>query len=162
MKYKEKGVAQMDIDSLTLEEKVGQLFVVGFNDTKITDDVIHLMSYFKVGGLLYRKENVHSIKQLHKLSTNAQFYAKTGLPLFLAMEQAGVDANTVSKGRTISPSQATIGRANNRLYTTQMAEIVAKELRGIGVNMNFAPVLNENNEDEKHFGDNVDHIAKHG
>src|SRR5690625_3832067 len=153
----------MDIGSLTIEEKVGQLFIVGFNGTKMSGELMHLLTYFNVGGLVYTKNNIRHLKQIHQLSTNVQFYAKTGLPLFIGMNQAGGDENTITERLTTSPSQATIARANNRLYTKQMAEFVAKELRGIGVNMNFAPILNtdENNE-ENSFGDNIDLIAKHG
>lgn len=154
----------MDIDSLSLEEKVGQLFIVNFEGTEKTGELIHLITYFKVGGLFYRAENVSDLKKLHKLSTTVQFFAKTGLPLFLATTQEGGDVNEIADGLTISLSQAKLGLANNRLYTRQMAEIVGQELRALGVNMNFAPVLNTKNgfDDERYFSKNIDLVAKHG
>lgn len=153
----------MEIDSLTLEEKVGQLFIVGFQGNKVTGKLMHLITYFNVGGIHYTKENVQHLKQLHKLSTYAQYFAQTKLPLFLAVTQRGGEHHTIDEGLTISPSQATIAKANNRLYTKQIAEVVAKELRSLGINMNFAPVLHGHNaESENFFGTNIDQVAKHG
>lgn len=159
-----KGELWMDIDTLSIEEKVGQLFMVNFDGTDKTGELIHLITYFKVGGLYYRNKNVVNLKKLHKLSTIAQNFAKTGLPLFLATTQEGENNNEINHGFTISPSQKMLGKVNNRLYTKQIAEVVAKELRAIGVNMNFSPVLNSRNDlnEESCFSEDFDHIAKHG
>ena len=100
-----KGELWMDIDTLSIEEKVGQLFMVNFDGTDKTGELIHLITYFKVGGLYYRNNNVVNLKKLHKLSTIAQNFAKTGLPLFLATTQGGENNNEINHGFTISPSQ---------------------------------------------------------
>lgn len=154
----------MDIATLSLEEKVGQLFIVDFEGIEKSGELIHLITYFKVGGLYYRNNNIINLKKLHRLSTIAQNYAKTGLPLFLATTQEGENNNVITEGVTKSPSQKVLGLANNRLYTKQIAEIVANELRAVGINMNIAPVINTANElhAESCFSDDNDYVAKHG
>lgn len=154
----------MNVYKMSIEEKVGQLFMVGFHDTKPTGEVIQLITGYKVGGLCYFNRNIRNPRQLHTLSKNLQSYAHIDLPLFLAIFQEGGHLNNFTNGVTQGPGQATLGDVNNRLYTKQMAEIVAEELRAVGINMNFAPALHtkENEQDESSFSNSIDLVAKHG
>jgi len=148
---------------MSVEEKVGQLFIVGFHSPKLTGEVIHLIETYKVGGFCLFNYNFRQPRQLHKLLTDLQLFAPINLPLFLATHQEGEHANNLTDGFTQSPSQGALGAINNRLYTKQMAEIVASELHAAGLNMNLAPALHKKNiEDENSFSNSIDLVAKHG
>lgn len=151
----------MNVTQMSIEEKVGQLFIVGFPDTRISGELIHLLTTYKVGGLFYQSRNYINSKQIHQLSTNAQFYAKNGLPLFIAIEQEGGENNTLAQGVSQGPTQAALGKVNNRLYTKQMAQIVGEELKELGINMNLTPSLHKESKDSFHPSNN-DLLAKHG
>src|SRR5690625_3781471 len=154
----------MDVQKMSIEEKVGQLFMVGFHDPKPTGEVIHLITVYKIGGLCYFERNIRHPRQLHQLSTNLQLYAPIDLPLFIAIHQEGSDFNTIVEGVTQSPNPSSLGAVNNQLYTKQMAEIVATELHEIGINMNFSPHLRTTQltEEARSFGGSPDLVAKHG
>ncbi len=151
----------MNVNQMTIEEKVGQLFVVGFPDTRVSGELIHLLTTYKVGGLLYQSRNFISPKQIYHLSSNAQLYAKNEFPLFIAIEQEGGLKNTFSNGVIQGPSQSALGKINNRLYTKQMAQYIGEELKELGINMNLTPSIHKENEDNFNSLNN-DLAAKHG
>src|SRR5690625_1386862 len=127
----------MNLESFTLEEKVGQLFMVGFNGLEPNGDIINLITKYHVGGICYFSRNLKTPKQVHKLSTELQSYANIKTPLFLSIDQEGGMINRITEGITVSPNNMALGAINNRLYTKQIAEIVARELGAMGINMNF-------------------------
>lgn len=152
----------MNINELSIEEKVGQLFLVGFQGLKITGETIHLISTYKIGGVYYSSENVRNPKQIHRLSEDMQLYAGREFPLLLAISQKGGNRNNMINGVVQSPSQSVLGSVNNRLYTKRMAEIIAAELYAMGINMNFYPSLHIDKEVDNSFSNSCDLVAKHG
>lgn len=152
----------MNVHKMSITEKVGQLFMVGFEGARPTGEVINLISTYKVGGLCYVTENYRNPRQIHRLSKKLQAYAHKELPLFLSVYQEGGEYNCFSKGVIQGPDQSTLGIVNNRLYTKQMAEMVAEELSALGINMNISPSLTINNDHKNSFGDSIDLVANHG
>lgn len=158
----------MNLKSMTLEQKVGQLFMVGFDGHEPNGDIENLISKYNVSGICYFSRNLKNPKQVHTLSTKLQSYANSDFPLFLTIDQEGGMVNRLTEGITISPSNMALGALNNRVYTKQIAEIVAKELRSMGVNMNFAPSLDVNNNANnpvigvRAFGEAPKLVSEHG
>src|SRR5699024_8438881 len=113
-----------------------------------------------VGNILLTKNNASKPKQLHHLTQNAQAYAGK-YPLFIAMEQAGGEQNSLTNGVTISPNQQTLGQINNRLYTRQIAQIVSEELTAMGVNMNIYPKANIAADDATSYGASNKYTTRH-
>lgn len=146
---------------MSIEEKVGQLFIVGFDGNAIDGKMINLIATYKVGGVAYFSPSFKHPKQVHKLSTYLQYYANKEFPLFLTVQQAGGKRNTITNGVTISPSQHTLGKVNNRLYTKQMAEIIGLELKAMGINLNIAPNLDVNEENDNSFGSKIEFVSRH-
>ena len=66
----------MDINSLSLEEKIGQMFLVAYEENTITEELKMLIQKYKIGGIiLYRKKFIqyqdlvkfiNEIKELNK------------------------------------------------------------------------------------------------
>src|SRR5690625_4712368 len=131
----------MEVNSLTLEEKVGQLFIASFSDETVNGNIVNLITTYKLGGVYYKHLSNQSPKQMNQLSTNLQLYANRKLPIFIGCQQAGGNNNTFSTGTTIAPDQQSLTRVNNRLYTKQMSKMIGNELYAMGMNVNFAPIL---------------------
>lgn len=151
----------MSVHSMNLAEKVGQLFIASIDGPKINGDIIHFLKNYHIGGIYYTEGNLKNPKQAFHLSDRLQSYSNTNNPLFLAIKQRGSSLNTISKGVTIAPSQRELGHINNRLYTKQMAQIVGKELRAMGINFNVTPHL-QLDQNDTCFSDKINHVAKHG
>lgn len=122
------------------EERCGQRLMVGFDGADLNDQLKHYIDQIKVGGIILFARNLKSPGQIEDLCGSAQDYAQAcgRPPLLVAIDQeGGVVARlkppfTQFKG---NPFMASMKDAVN------FAEITARELKQIGVNMDMAPVL---------------------
>ena len=60
------------ISKMTLEEKIGQMFQVGFKSTKVTSDIKEMIEDYYVGGIIYFRRNIESLQQISGLSIELQ------------------------------------------------------------------------------------------
>lgn len=151
----------MDIQALTLEEKIGQLCMIGIEGESLQAETENLLTNYFVGNVIITDKNTRNPKQVHRLTQNLQSYAKNAA-LLIAMQQSGGEQNSLTKGVTLNPNQHTLGKINNRLYTRQIAQVVGDEMREMGLNMNLTPSLNLSEHDPTSFGENIRYTAKHG
>ncbi len=124
---------------LTLEQKIGQLFIIGFDGAVITPQTEKMFNELKPGGVLLLKKNIQNAKQVKKLTADLQAMsmAYSGLPLFIAVDQEGGSVSRLDFLREKT--------AQFEIETTQEAYAIGltrgKELKELGVNLNFAPLL---------------------
>src|SRR5699024_5821417 len=109
----------MQLDHLSLEEKIGQLFVVTTPEQKLTGELIHLVTGFHISGLLVRDENVVRPQQLRNLHARLQMYAHRERPLFLISDRFSNNYVAIEKQMLKSFTKKELGTINNRLYTKQ-------------------------------------------
>jgi len=142
----------MNRDEATQLETAGQRLMLGFDGIALNDDLRHLIKDLGAGGLILFKRNIETPDQVKALCESCRDYAKAcGLPpLFIAVDQEG---GTVARLR----EPFTVFKGNPYIETLEdarhFAAVTARELKSIGVNMNFAPVLDV-------AGDNRDSIMK--
>jgi len=72
---------------MTNEEKVGQLFIFGFDGTTLTKDNREFLREYKVGGVLLLKKNIVNETQLKQLVEDIQ--STNDIPLFISIDQEG-------------------------------------------------------------------------
>ena len=128
---------------MTLKERLGQLFMLGFQGTEITKELRGLMQSYHPGGVILFSRNLEDAEQAAHL-TNALQKLAPAMPLFISIDQEGGRVARLPKGFTSFPGQGALGRAGVVELAYSFAEITAAELRAIGVNMNLAPVLDVN------------------
>src|SRR4051812_43243562 len=127
-----------DISRLTLEEKVGQLFFLGFQGSAPDSETQALLDRIRPSGFIFSQRNIESIDQFYALTTELREI--NGLPLFLAIEHEGGHLDRLKQVFSPIPSitdLASLGTA----YVRAGAKIIAAELEAAGLNLNFAPVL---------------------
>lgn len=151
----------MDIPSLSLEEKIGQLCMIGLEGDFLQAETENMLTNYHIGSVVIRGKNTKSPKQLHHLTQTLQAYAKKSA-LFIAMQQGGGEQNSLNKGITINPDQRTLGAINNPLYTRQITQVIAEELHEMGINMNLYPSLNISEVEDTSYGANIKYTTKHG
>lgn len=138
-----------NLAGLSLEEKVGQMFICGFDGLVPNDHAKDLIRKHKVGGIIYFRRNVKELSQLAKLSSSLQAAAAetgAGIPLTIAIDQeGGMVARIDVEGISRLPGNMALGAAGSTEYSYQTAKISGQELRTLGINMNFAPCLDVNN-----------------
>ena len=75
--------------AMTLEEKVGQLFIAGFYGTEDGDYVDGLIRDYKVGGLIFFGRNVGTAEELTALVNDLRAQNGDYVPLFFSVDQEG-------------------------------------------------------------------------
>ncbi len=138
-----------------IDTKIGQMILVGFRGLDISDSssIVRDIKQYKIGSVIlfdYDVElkspirNIESPKQVKKLIDKLQSYSK--IPLFVTIDQEGGLVNRLKEKfgfpKTISAEK--LGKINNFDTTTKYAISIAKTLKSIGVNLNFAPCVDLN------------------
>jgi len=136
----------------TLEEKIGQMIMVGFRGTVADDapEIAHDIEAGRIGGVVLFDydvptgeygRNIRSPEQLRRLT--ADLRARAPVPLFIAIDQEGGRVSRLKErcGFSHMPSQRELGRLDDAGATRAAAGITADMLRAAGINVNFAPVV---------------------
>ena len=135
-----------------LRDKIGQLFMLGFDGTTASADLAGLMAAYKPGGLIVFKRNLESVEQIASLTNELQKLAGQ-TPLLLAIDQEGGRVSRLPDGFTIFPPCAVLGQCGSTETAYAVAAATAAELRAVGLNMNMAPVLDvDTNRDNPIIG----------
>ena len=161
------------IAQMTLEEKVGQLFLVSFAGPNLSPALMEMINHYHVGGLVLFSVagNVTSMPQVAQLINDAQQQASTngaGIALFVAIDQEGGSVVRLTKGATVFPSNMAVGATNSLEHARLMAQVSAQELKALGINMNLAPVMDVNNNPAnpvigiRSFGSKPEQVAQFG
>jgi beta-N-acetylhexosaminidase len=138
---------------MTLKEKIGQMFMVGFEGAVPSRTVLRLIKEFHLGGVILFSRNLKSPSQTARLCNTLQSKSQK-MPLLIAIDQEGGRVSRLPKGFTVFPSAASIAACGSTPLVYRAAEATAKELRAVGINMNMAPVLDVNtNPDNPIIGD---------
>lgn len=140
-------------EGLTLKERVGQLFMVNLEqlDTrkgnyyefkKCTNTMKATLQEIPVGGVILFSRNIAKIKQTRNLIAGLQENSST--PLFVAVDEEGGDVARIASNpkmkTTEFPSAEEIGKTQDGDYVYEMGRTIAREIRSLGFNVDFAPV----------------------
>jgi beta-N-acetylhexosaminidase len=131
----------------TLEEALGQLFMVGIAGPRFSGDAEFLLKKIRAGGFILFKRNFEEPRQLAALCRRLQTGAleAQGLPLFVAIDQEGGRVLRLGPPFTQIPAPAEMtGGADPEETLRRYARITARELKLAGVSINLAPVLDVN------------------
>ncbi|MBU3091928.1 beta-N-acetylhexosaminidase [Clostridium sp. CM028] len=162
-------VVQNKIDAMSLDDKIGQLVIVGLDGYTMNNNINNLIKDHKVGGFILFRNNVATSNQLVSLinslkTTNSQ--NKT--PLFISVDEEGGRVSRIPNEIKKLPSNQVIGEKNDGALSYNIGKIIAEELKTFGFNMNFAPVLDINSNPnnpvigDRAFGSTTDIVNKLG
>ena len=126
-----------------LKNKIGQLFVVGLAGTMLTQEERVLLRDFPAGGFILFKHNCASPGQIRALCDSLWKMAHDPPP-FIAIDQEGGTAHRLPEPFTHFPFAARIGETGDPNVAYQAGRATAIELGLVGINLNFAPVLDVN------------------
>jgi beta-N-acetylhexosaminidase len=141
--------------SVSLEQKIGQLFIIGFEGDTLTPDhpVAQDIAKRNLGGVILfdrllatskKTNNISSPTQLTTLIASLQELAQK--TLFIAVDQEGglVSRFKNYNGFPVSPAASELGRSPDLQLTRQSGRQTAQMLSSVGVNLNLAPVVDLN------------------
>ena len=158
-------LARQTLARMTLEQKVGQVFMLGFEGTSLNASNRALIQGLHLGGVTLFARNIDSGRQLARLDAELQTIADP-VPLFISVDQEGGLVVRVTDGATIFPGNMAIGATGDRTLARQVAAASTSELLAMGVNMDLAPDVDVNTNPlnpvigVRSFGSNVDLVSQ--
>jgi beta-glucosidase-like glycosyl hydrolase/CubicO group peptidase (beta-lactamase class C family) len=139
--YKSHEWVDSVFNSLTLEERIGQLIMIPAYSNKSIDhvaEVKELIRKYKVGGVIAFQGGPG--RQIHHIN---KYQAVSSTPLLVATDaEWGLAMRLDSTLRY--PYQMTLGAIQNNNLIKEMGADIARQLKKVGVHVNFAPVCDIN------------------
>jgi beta-N-acetylhexosaminidase len=124
---------------LPLEEKIGQMMMVGFEGLEAPDYLLKWLAAGRIGGIILFARNIASPQQVAELVSACHKAAK--YPLLVSIDQEGGTVARLRDGFSESPGAMALGAANSDELAERVSATMAAELRALGVNWNLAPVV---------------------
>lgn len=152
------------VSKMTLEEKIGQKLMLSFRSgwtmrdgTKISsvqtinDEIHEIIGEYDIGSVILFAANFNSDAKVNvELTDGLQKAAmdkdlgKNSIPLLIATDQEGGIVYRLT-GRTALPGNMALGASGNTENAVKAGNIIGSELNAVGVNVNFAPDADVNN-----------------
>ena len=152
-------------NSMTLEEKVGQLFIVAAYTNKDSiheNDILKLIQQEKIGGLIFMQDQ--AVKQI-ELTNRFQSISK--IPLLIGVDgEWGLAMRLKNVERF--PWNMTLGALRDNELVYRVGKQIGIQANRVGIQFNFAPSVdvnvNPNNPiiGNRSFGSNPDRVAEKG
>lgn len=160
----------MLLEKMTLEEKVGQLLIVGFQEDISAESLQDYIDKYKVSGFILFNRNYKDFDSLYTLvqGLKEKNSLSNSIPLFISVDEEGGTVSRLPKGGTHFPDAIQVGRTGDPSLTYRAGEVIGQELRASGINLNFAPVLDIVSSIEnkllvkRSYGSSEDVVTIHG
>ncbi len=123
------------------------MIITGIEGTTLTKDTEQLIRDCQVGGIILFSRNYESPEQLFQLVQDLQNLAKEvspDWPLFISVDQEGGKVARLTEPFTKFPEAGCLGIADSHELAYRLGTALGRELSSIGINMNYAPVLDIN------------------
>jgi beta-N-acetylhexosaminidase len=149
------------------EEIIGQSLIVSIVGTHFNSQTETFLDEVKPGGVILMPSNIESRTQVRRLTKDLQKWAlsRNLPPLFICIDQEG----GVVQRLTFAPveySQPALGAIDKKSVTQQNTQKLSEELADLGINVNFAPVVDVAYSSnsimaDRSFGNNPELVEKH-
>ncbi|HUX37064.1 MAG TPA: beta-N-acetylhexosaminidase [Rectinemataceae bacterium] len=137
---------------LSLEEKIGQLLVIGFPAGKAgLEHLKRAVDGFAAGNVILFSRNIGDPEEVHSLTTEIRriVSSRKGIPPFISVDQEGGIVARLREGMTPLPgamaqAAAVAGGKRGLVDIRALGRICGEELQALGINWNLAPVADVN------------------
>lgn len=167
--HKPSAEVQSVIQGMLLDEKLGQLMLMGVQGPQLDSVAKTFIQDRHVGGIILFKRNFESVSQsLGLINDLKQANKNAKAPLFISADEEGGRVTRLPKALVKTPSNRKVGHAENGKYAFDIGELIGRKMSAFGLNMDFAPVLdvdsNPNNPviGDRSYGADAQLVSKAG
>lgn len=172
-----QGMTEDILKNMTLEEKIGQLFIVELealdidddNKTrKLTENMKKSIEKYHIGGVVLFGRDIQTREQTKQLTSDLQDASK--IPMFISVDEEGGSVARISSneemGTTSFPSMGEIGKTKDEKKAYEVGKTIGNDIRKLGFNLDFAPVADLLTDDgnveigDRSFGSDPEVVAK--
>jgi len=152
--------------AMTLDEKIGQLFMIRASakrDEKEAKKVIKSIEKYKVGGICFFQGDPIQLVNLMN-----RYQGKANLPMLTAIDGEWGLGMRYPKQTISFPRALTLGAIQDHNLIYEMGKHIGEHCKRVGLNVNFAPVVDVNNNPEnpvinnRSFGEDKYNVASKG
>lgn len=131
-----------NIDSMTLEQKVAQMFLVALYGPTLNAPGRDFLQQWQPGGAVIFSSNAGTPDSVTRLTNSWQqtVIDAGGVPMFIATDQEGGTITRLKDGFTTWPVPMLLTASGDVSLAYRVGQAMANELSAVGVNMNLAPV----------------------
>jgi beta-N-acetylhexosaminidase len=128
------------VPSSALTRDIGQLLIGSFPGTGLSPEIRSLAREFDLGGAILFARNVEAPEQVAELSAAVEGLG-AAMPAWVSIDQEGGRVARLKEPFTRWPPMAVLGRANSEPLADRFGRALARELRAVGITLDYAPVL---------------------
>ena len=152
-------------NSLSQDEKLGQLFIVALYTNKGEDfigKVRNIVTNDKIGGLILMQDDA-----AREINLVNEFQAKSKIPLMIGMDAEWGIFQRIATAHKF-PWAITLGAIQDKNLIYQMSQKIAEDCKRMGINWDFAPVVDVNTNPNnpiignRSFGSDVPNVIASG
>ncbi|PKA01461.1 beta-glucosidase [Leptospira levettii] len=155
-------------NSMSEEDLVGQTIHIAIPSKTVDQIALDEIKQTKPGGIILFGKNLGKKKEILSLTENLQIVAKeNGLqPFLISTDQEGGRVFRVQDGITHYPGAMAVGQTGKKEWGEIVGFVTSYELRSLGLNFLFAPVLDINNNplnpviNTRSFGSDVNRVSE--
>lgn len=149
-------------NSLSQEEKIGQLFIVALytnKDEAHISQIRNIVINDKIGGLILMQDDA-----AREINLVNEFQSKSKVPLMIGMDAEWGVFQRIAKAHKF-PWAITLGAIQDKKLISEMSAKIAEDCRRMGINWDFAPVVDVNTNPNnpiignRSFGSDVNNVV---
>ena len=149
-------------NSLSQDEKLGQLFIIALYTNKGEDfinNVRNIVVNEKIGGLILMQDDA-----AREINLVNEFQSKSKVPLMIGMDAEWGVFQRIATAHKF-PWALTLGAIQDKNLITEMSAKIAEDCKRMGINWDFAPVVDVNTNPEnpiignRSFGSEVSNVV---
>ncbi|MFS0869425.1 beta-N-acetylhexosaminidase [Paenibacillus xylanilyticus] len=165
----ETDPVQEQLDQLTLDEKIGQMILAGVQGTALDEQAKQMIVNQKVGGIIFYANNVTTLQGTAKFVQSIKEANRSNpVPIFMSVDQEGGKVSRMPEAVESIPSNGKVGATKDAELAETMGELLARQIKLAGFNVDFAPVLDVNSNPnnsvigDRSFGSAVELVSRLG
>lgn len=165
-----KDKIDLILENMSLEEKISQMLIIEYDSDYVDDNLKNFLNTTPPGGFILMKDNITTFDKTRQFVSDLKSNSK--YPLIISIDEEGGSVQRlkylIDASPTNIPFMYNVGLTNNSDLAYNVGKVIAEEVRTVGVNVDFAPVLdiysNPNNTviGKRSFGSNVDLVSNMG
>ena len=155
------------LKKMTLDEKIAQMLIIYYSSTTYDETLEQTIKEVKPGGFILMNDNISTYQNTLNLVKSMQKDSK--IPMIISIDQEGGIVQRLQKITDIEvtniPSMLALGKTNDKNLAYNVGKIMAQQLKTLGINLDFAPVVDiYSNKDNKvianrSFGSNSEEVT---
>ena len=155
------------LKKMTLDEKIAQMLIIYYSSPTYDETLKQTIKEVKPGGFILMNDNISTYQNTLNLVKSMQKDSK--IPMIISIDQEGGIVQRLQKITDIEvtniPSMLALGKTNDKNLAYNVGKIMAQQLKTLGINLDFAPVVDiYSNKDNKvianrSFGSNSEEVT---